>query len=159
VAGGFASLGFASIVGAVLAYFAARHALDALVDLTIYANAAFVDRGGRARSLADLVHFFGVALDWYEPWSYAFLGVVAIALVRARMKRDRELAVRYARPLAWAACAYVDIATSGSGKTARKSTPSAPRGSSRSGTRPSRNPSNGSRRWDTPRAQSSAPTW
>jgi 4-amino-4-deoxy-L-arabinose transferase-like glycosyltransferase len=105
-----ATLGFASVVGIVVAYFAARHALDALVDLTVHANAAFVAHGRRVRSLADVVHFFGVALDWYEPWSYAFIGIVTIAVVRARVGRDRALAVRYLAPLAWAACAYAAAA-------------------------------------------------
>jgi hypothetical protein len=110
VPGAFAVLGFASVVGAVIAYFGARHALDALVDLTVHANAAFVEHGRRARSLGDFVRFFGVALDWYEPWSYAFVGIVTIALVRARLRRDRPIALRYGRPLAWAACAYAAVA-------------------------------------------------
>jgi 4-amino-4-deoxy-L-arabinose transferase-like glycosyltransferase len=106
----FAALAFAFVVGAVGAYFAARGALDALVDLTVHANAAFVAHGRRARSLGDVVHFFGVALDWYEPWSYAFLAITSIALVRAKMRHDRALALRYLHPLAWAACAYVAVA-------------------------------------------------
>jgi 4-amino-4-deoxy-L-arabinose transferase-like glycosyltransferase len=109
----FAALGFAAVVGAVLAYFAAHHALDAMIDMTVHANAAFVAHGRRVWSVGDVAHFFGVALDWYQPWSYAFLAISAIALVRARIRRDRALAERYARPLAWAACAYVAVLVQG----------------------------------------------
>ena len=104
-----ASLGFAVVVGAVVAYFAARGALGAFVDVAVRANGAFALEGRKASSLADWLFRLWKALDWFMPWSWIFLAVGVGAVVRGRMRRDRILARRYALPLAWAACAYLAV--------------------------------------------------
>jgi hypothetical protein len=105
-----ASLAFACVTGAAIAYFAAQGALGAMVDLTTRANIVFNESDSRVRSFGDWGRGVAAAFDWFVPWSYAFVAICAIALARAVRRRDRTLGARYSRPLAWAACAYVAIA-------------------------------------------------
>jgi hypothetical protein len=93
-----------------LAYFAARGALSAMIDVAVHANAAFAIAGRRASTFGDWLVRLWQALDWFEPWSWIFLAACAFGVARGRLRRDADLVRRYARPLAWAFWAYIGVA-------------------------------------------------
>jgi len=104
-----AAAGFAAVLAAVVAYFAARGGLGDLVDVTVRANAAFAREGRGAGSLREWLGRLWKAMDWFLPWSWIFVGACAAGVARGRLRGDRRLAARYGAPLAWAACAYAAV--------------------------------------------------
>ena len=104
-----ASVGFLAVVGGVVAYFASRGALDAMVDVVVRANGAFALEGRKASTAGEWLWRLWKALDWFQPWSWMFLGLCFAGIARGLARRDAPLVRRYARPLVWAASAYLAV--------------------------------------------------
>jgi hypothetical protein len=104
-----ASLGFLAVVGVVVAYFASRGAVAAMFDVVVRANGAFALEGRKASTAGEWLWRFWKALDWFQPWSWMFLGLCLTGIARGLVRRDEPLVRRYTRPLLWAACAYVAV--------------------------------------------------
>jgi hypothetical protein len=92
-----------------VAYFASRGALDAMFDVVVRANGAFALEGRKASTAGEWLWRLWKALDWFQPWSWIFLGLCSTGIVLGVWRRDAPLVRRYGRPLLWAACAYVAV--------------------------------------------------
>ncbi|HEY8086959.1 MAG TPA: glycosyltransferase family 39 protein [Polyangiaceae bacterium] len=105
----FVAMGFVALVAAVAGYFGTHGAFGALVDVVVRANGAFALEGRKASTLGEWLWRLWKALDWFTPWSWLFLFSCAAGVVLGVRRHDVALARRYARPLAWAACAYLAV--------------------------------------------------
>jgi hypothetical protein len=68
-----------------------------------------VREGRRVDSAGQWLVRLAQVLDWFQPWSWIFLTLSTMGVARGLLRADVGLARRYARPLAWAACAYVAV--------------------------------------------------
>jgi hypothetical protein len=98
------------VPGLVLAYFAAHGALDDLIEIVGYANAAYLENEQRLHSLGEVVDNAVVVWRGYSPVAGLLFVSSAAAIAVACVRRSRGLLVRWAIAAAMLAIGYLIIA-------------------------------------------------
>ena len=92
---GIFAASLALVSGLVVAYFAVRGGLDAMIDVIFRANAYCTAR--EHLPYAQIVHSISVRIGWFLPVAHVVVVVCAGAIIRGWRQRDPALVKRYGR--------------------------------------------------------------
>lgn len=101
--------GGVATAGAILGYFAARHALAPMLDILVGANGAYVDQERVIRDLGALRAFTTMYFASLQPFSTVFVVGTAAATFLAFARRDGRLSRRYLLPAALVLASYAAV--------------------------------------------------
>lgn len=108
-AGALSALGGATAPGLVLAYFGAKGALPAMIDVVVGANGHYVKHERGVTTMADVGKRTWAYVATYSPLAAVCLAASLATLGVALYRRDRALAARYAIALAALAAGYAAV--------------------------------------------------
>lgn len=106
------TLGFTSIVGGLILYFAAHSALGPMYDVVVRANLSYRPRESFVSTPVEAVRFIVVEFDKsFEPMSGVLAALLLTALVVALIRRDRPMLVRFVLVASLVAAALAGVIT------------------------------------------------
>jgi hypothetical protein len=105
---GIFAASLALVVGVVVAYFAERGGLGAMIDVIFRANAYCTAREHLPYS--QIMHSISVRIGWFLPVAHIVVIVCAGAIFRGWRRRDSALVKRYARVLLLVVAAFASVA-------------------------------------------------
>jgi hypothetical protein len=101
--------GAAAPIALLVAYFAARGALPAAIDVLVGANGWYLQHERGVESLGDVLRRTQGIYKWYDPLSSLLLEAAVVALVVGALRRDRVLRDRHAVALAACALGFLGV--------------------------------------------------
>ena len=82
--------GALAVLAPVTLYFLAHGALRAAYELVVEANSLYVREGSLIKKPVDLLIQTKVLFDWYSPFSYVLSALLAVATLRALVRKDSQ---------------------------------------------------------------------